>query len=236
MLSYDLGCSLLRGRRQLPALALDRGTGSSHLMRLALQHRELMAAPQPVAGQGACLSAVFLVHYCCSGLSAAFPVHYCCGVLSTAFMLLSSGDYYVLSCLSTKQGCKAMHSKAMLPSIFRHVSMLGSLLKEHCLVLWCVYPQAAGLAVAHDQSLLRYVNHCSSCAYPVCIAGCMFPACIARCMYACVHVYKYACMYMHVCMCAMGVQPECGSVQGMQWMCSRHVWRRQHCCRAQCRP
>lgn len=56
-LSYDLGCSLLRGRRQLPALALERATGSSHLMRLALHHRDLVAAPQPVAGQGAHLSA-----------------------------------------------------------------------------------------------------------------------------------------------------------------------------------
>ena len=52
MLSYDLGCSVLRGRQQLPALGLDRATCASHLMRLALQHQELLAAPQPVAGQG----------------------------------------------------------------------------------------------------------------------------------------------------------------------------------------
>lgn len=52
-LAYDLGCSVLRGaRRQLPALGLDRATCSSHVMRLALQHQELVAAPQPVAGQG----------------------------------------------------------------------------------------------------------------------------------------------------------------------------------------
>ena len=51
-LSYDLGCLILRGRRQLPALGLDRATCGSHLMRLALQHQELVAAPQPVAGQG----------------------------------------------------------------------------------------------------------------------------------------------------------------------------------------
>ena len=49
-LSYDLGCSVLRARRQLPALGIDRATGGSHLMRLALQHQELVAAPQPVAG------------------------------------------------------------------------------------------------------------------------------------------------------------------------------------------
>lgn len=51
-LSYDVGSSVLRGRQQLPALCIDAATGGSHLMRLALQHQELVAAPTPVAGQG----------------------------------------------------------------------------------------------------------------------------------------------------------------------------------------
>lgn len=73
-LSYDVGSSVLRGRRQLPALGLDRATCGSHLMQLALQHQQLVAAPQPVAGQGAhtpfcCALCTLILYYtvlCCT--------------------------------------------------------------------------------------------------------------------------------------------------------------------------
>ena len=54
-LSYSLGCSVLRGRQQLPAPYIDHTTGSSHLLQLALQHQQLVATPKPAAGQGTCL-------------------------------------------------------------------------------------------------------------------------------------------------------------------------------------
>ena len=54
-LSYSLGCSVLRGRQQLPAPHIDQATGGSYLLQLALQHQQLMSTPTPVAGQGTCL-------------------------------------------------------------------------------------------------------------------------------------------------------------------------------------
>ena len=53
-LSYELGCSLLRGAHALPPVHIDHVTSGSHLMRLIMQHQELVAAPTPVAGQGDC--------------------------------------------------------------------------------------------------------------------------------------------------------------------------------------
>ncbi|KAL0049173.1 hypothetical protein WJX82_008148 [Trebouxia sp. C0006] len=51
-LSYELGCSVLHGTQALPPVHIDHVTSGSHLMRLTMQHQELVAAPTPVAGQG----------------------------------------------------------------------------------------------------------------------------------------------------------------------------------------
>ncbi len=53
-LSYELGCSVLHGTQALPPVHIDHVTSGSHLMRLTMQHQELVAAPTPVAGQGNC--------------------------------------------------------------------------------------------------------------------------------------------------------------------------------------
>ena len=51
-LSYDLGCLVLRSSQTLPPVQHDRVAICSHMMRLTMQHQELVAAPTPVAGQG----------------------------------------------------------------------------------------------------------------------------------------------------------------------------------------
>ena len=51
-LSYDVGCSLLWGRQQLPSSHVEAAIGGSQLMALALQHQELVAPPKLVAEQG----------------------------------------------------------------------------------------------------------------------------------------------------------------------------------------
>ena len=53
-LSYELGCSVLRDAQALPPVHIDHATSGSHLMRLTMQHQQLVAAPTPVAGQGNC--------------------------------------------------------------------------------------------------------------------------------------------------------------------------------------
>ena len=54
-LSYDLGCLVLRSSQTLPPVRHDRVAIGSHMMRLTMQHQELVAAPTPVAGQGTIL-------------------------------------------------------------------------------------------------------------------------------------------------------------------------------------
>lgn len=69
-LSYELGCSVLRGTQGLLPVHIDHMTSGSHLMRLTMQHQELVAAPTPVAGQGDCpftLNMTEQVHFCFIG-------------------------------------------------------------------------------------------------------------------------------------------------------------------------
>jgi len=82
-LSYELGCSVLRGTQALPPVHIDHVTSGSHLMRLTMQHQELVAAPTPVAGQGNC-------PYIFPQQSKSFPVllvtNHLCSVPSYALL------------------------------------------------------------------------------------------------------------------------------------------------------
>ncbi len=69
-LSYELGCSVLRGTQALPPVHIDHVTSGSHLMRLTMQHQQLVAAPTPVAGQGTLSIHLYMtdqVLFCFSG-------------------------------------------------------------------------------------------------------------------------------------------------------------------------
>lgn len=50
-LSYNVGAAVVKGTEFLPS-GLDQITSGSHLLRLCMQHQQLVAPPGPVAGQG----------------------------------------------------------------------------------------------------------------------------------------------------------------------------------------
>ena len=51
IMSYDVGAALVKGTDFLPG-GIDHITSGSHLLRLCMQHQQLVAPPAPVAGQG----------------------------------------------------------------------------------------------------------------------------------------------------------------------------------------
>lgn len=50
-LSYGVGAAVIKGTDSLPA-SIDESTSGSHILRLCMQHQQLVAPAVPVAAQG----------------------------------------------------------------------------------------------------------------------------------------------------------------------------------------
>lgn len=170
-LSYDVGCSVLRGRQTLPALGIDTATGASHLMQLALQHQELVAAPAPVAGQGTHLPSVLTVLLNPFAVVCACCCHYIKLVgLSTCSSSATWNKGRPQLCHSLSMHVHYM-SWLLLPAILEWCSSAAS-----CgMCKWFVVPTLPLLKASEhptDDMSMRVCRGCSGYPAGLCGGGC----------------------------------------------------------------